>query len=73
MSAMLNSIYHKFDAALVGTTSICSIQFFAEISPQDMQSYFTIVMQGLVGAATLAKITYEIYKDGVENKKGKMD
>jgi hypothetical protein len=38
-----------------------------------MQSYFTIVMQGLVGAATLAKITYEIYKDGVENKKGKMD
>lgn len=70
---MLNSLYHKFDTILVGTTSICSIQFFAEMSPQDIQSYFAIIMQGTVGAATLLKIGYEIYKDRRENKKGTLD
>jgi hypothetical protein len=66
---ILHNVYHKFDATLIGVTSICSIQLFAEMSPQDVQSYFTIVMQAVVGSATIFKIGYEIYKD----RKGKVD
>lgn len=65
----LHSVYAKFDALLVGSTSILSIQLFANMSPQDMQSYFTILMQGMIGAATIAKIGYEIYKDKYEKRK----
>ena len=68
MLQILDNVYHKFDAVLVGTTSICSIQLFASFSPQDVQSYFSIVMQGLVGAATILKIGYEIYKDREKGK-----
>lgn len=68
MLQTLDNVYHKFDAILVGTTSICSIQLFASMSPQDVQSYFSIVMQGLVGAATIVKIGYEIYKDREKRK-----
>jgi hypothetical protein len=39
------------------------------MTPQDVQSVFAIFMQGLIGAATLIKIGYEIYKD--RNAKGK--
>jgi hypothetical protein len=69
MLHFLDNVYHKFDAVLIGSTSILSIEFLATMSPQDMQSYFTIFMQGIVGAATIAKIGYEIYKD--KNEKGK--
>lgn len=60
---MLDNVYHKFDTVLIGSTSILSIQFFHNMTPQDVQSVFAIFMQGLIGVATLIKIGYEIYKD----------
>ena len=69
MYSVADSIYHKFDTLLTGGLSILSIQFFAMMSAQDMQAYFAMLMQGLVGVATIAKIGYEVYKDRCEKRK----
>jgi len=58
-----DNIHNRLDTVLTGCTSILSIEFFHNMSYQDMQSVFTILMQGIVGAATLFKIGYEIYRD----------
>lgn len=68
MFQVVDSFYHKFDTVLTGGLSILSIQFFAMMTAQDMQAYFAMLMQGLIGAATLAKIGYEVYKERREKR-----